>query len=397
MKTESSFKPRAINKINCSIALLMLATTVSFAADPTQQPLLHSSDITYLGSFKLPRPASGDSVGSFDYGGMALAVSEDGKSLYVGGHVWNLSLGQVAIPNIGGTASLIKAPVDVPGSVGSGTTELSGALVYNGRLIVQKRIPYDTDGSGPTHAVGATNISGFSSFSRMANLDSAAFGNGFMGLIPQEWQPLLGGPAFSGSGSMSINSISANGPTFYVFNPADVNVKTSIPSIPLMYYTLANPLADPNKANDLYSRSDYYTAGIVFPSGTRSVLYIGRHGYGSPTYKKDDGGCGGSGGEGGAPYRRQITAFDANDLLAVKNGTKKPYEVRPYEWWTAPGPQDKCAKFKFAGLAYDPISRKIYVSLDYGESPEIHVWQVSGTAGVAPPSSLSSPSNLRVQ
>lgn len=374
-------------------------TTVSLATDPTQQPLLYSADITYLGSFKLPRPATGSSAGSFDYGGMALAVSADGKTLYVGGHVYNQSLGQVTIPNIGGTASLIQAPVSIPGSVGSGATELSGALIYNGRLIVQKRIPYDTSGTGSTHAVGNLNISGFSSFSRMDNLSSAQFGNGYMGVIPTEWRSLLGGPAFSGNSVMSINSMCSNGPSFYVFNPDDVNNKSPIPSTPLMHYPLSNPLANPNSANDLFSRADQYNAGIVFPSGTRSVLFFSRHGYGSPTYKQDDGGCGGSSGEGAAPYRRQITAFDANDLLAVKNGTKKPYEIKPYAWWEVPGPKDSCGKFTYSGLVYDPISRRIYAALDYGESPAIHVWQVSGsgTAGVVSPSTLSSPNNLRIQ
>lgn len=376
-----------------------MLSTISLAADPTQQPLLYSADITYLGSFNLPRPATGSSTGSFDYGGMALAVSADGKTLYVGGHVYNQSLGQVTIPNIGSTASLIQAPVSIPGSVGSGTTELSGALIYNSRLIVQKRIPYDTSGTGTTHAAGNLNISGFSSFSRMANIDSAQFSNGYMGVIPTEWQSFLGGPAFAGNSVMSINSMCSNGPSFYVFNPNDINNKSPIPSTPLMYYPLSNPLANPNSANDLFSRADQYNAGIVFPSGTRSVLFFSRHGYGNPTYKQDDGGCGGSSGEGAAPYRRQITAFDANDLLAVKNGTKKPYEVKPYAWWEVPGPKDSCGKFTYSGLAYDPISRRIYATLSYGESPTIHVWQVSGsdTTSIVSPPTLSAPTNLQIQ
>jgi hypothetical protein len=379
-----------------------MVSTLGHAADPTQQPLLDSSDITYLGSFKLPRPAYGSSKGSFDYGGMGLAVSADSKTLYVGGHVYNQSLGRVAIPEpIGGTASLIQAPTYVPGSIGSGgsSPELSGALVYNGRLIVQKRIYYDTSGSRPTHAAGNLNISGFSSFKQVANLESGAqFGNGYMGIIPPEWRSLLGGPAFLGNSVMSINGSCSNGPSFFVFNPDDVNVKSPIPSIPLMYYPLSNPLANPDYANDLFSRADQYNAGIVFPSGTRSVLFFSRHGYGRPTYKTNDG-CGGEHGEGAAPYRRQITAFDAKDLLAVKNGKKKPYEVRPYAWWTVPGPTDSCGSFTYSGLAYAPISRRIYAALDYGESPKIHVWKVSGDPGDSPTPDVdppSPPTNLRV-
>ena len=330
---------------------------------------------------------------------MGLAVSADGETLYVGGHVYNESLGRVTIPEpIGGTANLIQAPVAIPGTVGSGgtTTELAGVLVYNNRLIVQKRIWFDTSGNGPTHAVGNLDISGFSSFSRLGNISSAQFGNGYMGLIPPEWQNLLGGPAFTGNSVMSINSLCSNGPSFFVFNPDDVGVVSPIPSIPLMYYPLSNPLADPNSANDLFSRADQYNAGIVFPSGTRSILFFSRHAYGNPTYKQDDGGCGGSNGEGGAPYRRQITAFDANDLLAVRNGSKQPYEIQPYDWWGSSRLQDKCAKFAYSGLAYDPNSRKIYGAIDYGDLPEIHVWQVASLPNNDPSPNFSSPTNLRI-
>jgi hypothetical protein len=398
MKTKYLFKA---GRISSCIMVLWMMSALSYAADPTQQPLLSASDITYIGSFALPRPGTGESSQSFDYGGMGLAVSEDGNSLYVGGHVYNQSLGRVSIPNpIGGTASLIQAPKSVPGSVGSSgtSTELAGALVYNGRLIVQKRIPYDNSGSGPTHAVGNLNISGFSSFSRMSNLNSAQFGNGYMGIIPPEWRSLLGGPAFAGNSVMSINSLCSNGPSFYVFNPDNVG-SGSIPSIPLMYFPLSNPLANPGSTNDLFSRADQYNAGIVFPSGTRSVLFWSRHGYGRPTYKQDDG-CGGGQGEGARPYRRQITAFDANDLLAVKNGKKSPYSIRPYAWWTVPGPSDSCGKFSYSGLAYDPISRRVFACLSYGSSPRVHVWQVKGasedTSGIVPKQNLSAPTNLRV-
>ena len=370
-----------------------LITSSASAADPTTQPLLYSSDVEYLGSFKLPRPATGESSGSFDYGGMALAIGADGQSLYVGGHKYNQSLGRVVIPQtLGGTATLIQKPVSVPGSVGSsGANELSGAFVYHGRLIVQKRITYDNSGGGKTHAVGSLNISGFSSFSRMANINSAQFASGYMGPIPPEWQSLLGGPAFAGNSLMSIISLCSNGPSFFVFDPDDVGVKSPIPSTPLMYYPIDHPLADTTKANDLLSRADQYNAGIVFPPGTRSVLFFSRHGYGPHTYKQDDG-CGGEQGEGAKPYRRQVTAFDANDLLAVKNGTKQPYEIRPYTWWELSGPQDSCGKFQASGLAYDPATNRIYAALYYGSNPQIHVWRVNAPIQ----GQLPAPYNLKI-
>ncbi len=193
--------------------------------------------------------------------------------------------------------------------------------------------------------------------------------------IPSEWQGLLGGPAFAGNNSMSIISQGTSGPSFYVFNPDDVGRANPIPTDPLMYFPLDHPLANDNVANDLFSRSDQYNAGILFPSGTRSVLFIGRHGYGPHTYKVDDG-CGGASGEGAAPYRVQVTAFDANDLLAVKNGKKQPYDIRPYAWWTLPGEFGSCAQLAYSGLAYDDVNRKLYVAPYASSSPKVYVYSV---------------------
>jgi hypothetical protein len=128
------------------------------------------------------------------------------------------------------------------------------------------------------------------------------------------------------------------------------------------------------------------------------VLFVHRQGYGNPTYKLDDG-CSGIGGEGSAPYRRQVTAFDANDLLAVKRGTKQPYQVQPYAFWTLPGPSSSCATFSGYTdggycLAYDHATRRIYAVLDQGEQPGVHVWQV---AAGSPTPAPSAPSNPRAQ
>lgn len=72
LKANSCLKGGA-TKMSCILALAMVPCMAAIS-DPTQQPLLHSSDITYLGSFYLPRPATGVASGSFDYGGMGLAV-----------------------------------------------------------------------------------------------------------------------------------------------------------------------------------------------------------------------------------------------------------------------------------------------------------------------------------
>ena len=175
---------------------------------------------------------------------------------------------------------------------------------------------------------------------------------------------------------MSINAQCSNGPSFYVFDPDDVGVEDPIPTIELMKFPYPDDmLDDPDVANNYYSRADQENAGIVFPSGTRSVLFWSKHGYGTPTYKVDDG-CGGEGGEGAAPYRYQITAFDATQLYEVKLGIRASTACTPYAWWTVPGISDTCAKFAYSGLVYDPATRRIYACVDYAEDPHVDVWEV---------------------
>ncbi|MGE3864481.1 MAG: hypothetical protein AB7F71_21935, partial [Burkholderiaceae bacterium] len=109
--------------------------------------------------------------------------------------------------------------------------------------------------------------------------------------------------------------------------------------------------------------------GVVFPSGSNSVLFIGRHGTG--TY------CYGEGGENGVcydpavaykgphayPYRYQIWAYDANDLADVKAGKKLAYELQPYSTWAIDLPYEASSNSReINGVAYDPSSRTMYLS-----------------------------------
>jgi hypothetical protein len=87
---------------------------------------------------------------------------------------------------------------------------------------------------------------------------------------------------------------------------------------------------------------------MVFPSGSRSLLYFGTQGIGKfcygegtsdpslngkPTpdgtiwcYDPDNS----SKGTHAYPYVPEVWAYDARDLLAVRRGLKKPWQVKPY-------------------------------------------------------------------
>ena len=114
-------------------------------------------------------------------------------------------------------------------------------------------------------------------------------------------------------------------------------------------------------------RSDQANAGMVFPSGTRSVLFFYRHGnsfcYGTAEQCGNDP-CSPYHGEHGYPYQRNIMAFDANDLLAVKNGSMANHEVEPYDVWEAPDAQGSCDGYMYSAIAYDDANRKVYVGTE---------------------------------
>jgi hypothetical protein len=362
-------------------------------AAQTALPRLQSTDMSYLGYFTVPQGTGA----TFSYGGMGLAMGPDGASLYYGGHAFEQALGRISIPAIGGTASIITQPTGVPGSTGGeNATELAGALVWNNRLLVTKRNKYSAGAYNGVITAGSTSISGFGPMRGFAGRDGHFFG--YMGIIPPEWRSAFGAPCFIGNGVMSIVSACTNGPSFYAFDPDDVNVVSPVPNFECMAFPYPNAIASPNSANNTFSRADYDNA-MIFPDGFRTVLWIHRHGYGSPTYKIDDG-CGGKDGEGAAPYRRQVDAFDVNDLLAVRNGTKRPYEVRPYAWWVLPGPTDNCSRlsgYRDGGYCFtwDPASRRMFGVVDQGENRRVHVWRLAaGGATTSPPP--AAPSNLKV-
>ena len=148
--------------------------------------------------------------------------------------------------------------------------------------------------------------------------------------------------------------------------------------------------------------------GLVFPSHSRSVLFFGTQGiggfcYGQGTsdpslagqpvpgstgviycYDPDDS----YKGTHAYPYTAMVWAYDANDLLAVKQGQKQPWEVKPYATWTLPLP---FTSPRIGGAAYDPATGKIYVSQQFGNGtdPVMHVFTVKTPIS----SALSLPTN----
>jgi hypothetical protein len=349
-------------------------------------PRLTQSALTYVGAFRVPHQ---DNLGNpLGYSGHALAVDPANQALYFGGHDWYQQLCEIGIPatiDLSQTAAILQNCSDVTegrlGEVDDGSVKLGGALVYNDRLIVSAYGYYDADANQVrSHFASGTDLSQTGDIQGPFQVgDWAGIVSGYMALIPPEWQPALGGPALAGNCCLAIISRTSYGPAVSVFDPDAVGSLEPVPATPLLVYPSDHPLAGWDATNPAFNGSTQIV-GVAFPTGTRSLLFFGRHGAGEFCY--------GTGeecndpvdpykGTHAYPYVHQVWAYDALDLLAVKNGQLQPWEVQPYALWQL-DEMDSSGSATISGAAYDPASGRVFITERFGEDPVVHVYQIAG-------------------
>lgn len=437
-----------------TLVFLILPNFV-FAVDK----LLQQSDLEYLGAFRGPNYWGGNDCYSLAYGGISMAYNPNHDSLFVSGITQCNNVTEITIPQLVNSSNLSalngasfanaipyffdptegnRSNLGAGGATISGSISNRGLLVYGDKLIGTSKVYYDgAYAQRLTHFTHSLELSQ-SSFAGNFELDVNIFKGvlpGYLGLIPAEYQTLLGGKVITGMGFGSIATASSYGPSVTVFDPDDFNMQTSATAIPLQYYdsaahSLPGGYYDNNQPANIYTSTGDVVGGVVFPSGTRSVMFFGTHGtsntdgyacYGIPVAtleqaytsgppyllnnrrhncgtNQEENCCynpqGGGKGVNSYPYVNQIWAYDVNDLIAVKNGTKHPWENVPYAVWN---PTLPTAGRQIISAAYDPLTRRIFVAQEFadGTSPVFHVFQVnlSGTSDSTPP---TAPSGLSV-
>ncbi len=371
---------------------------------PTALPLIGAEAITHLGAFALPQGDFGES--RFSYGGTAIAAHrQDGATtLFLGGHAHQPEqIAQVRVPaQLGSGGSLPVATVlqpfaDITDSALPGGSLVYGLLPDGTDLIVTASEYYDADGSQQvSHGRSSMDLSSAGDFSGFGGFDSVAPSRsvgGYMTPVPIEWQAALGGTALTGQCCLPIISATSAGPSITVFDPTDVGTVDEVPGNTLIWYPISNPLASEITQNDLFNLATV-VPGVAFPPGTRSILFIGRHGtgpycYGSGTSDPDLHGLptgdgtdiwcydptDGSKGTHAYPYRHQVWAYDATELLEVRSGGLEPWEVRPYAVWELEGLTDS-GDATIVGAGFDPVQGRLYVTENYGEEPHVHVFRI---------------------
>jgi hypothetical protein len=379
--------------------------------------------MTYLGAFRMPDT---DPLGtsSFLYGGRGLTPYHDpatGKyTLLLQGHAQkDGQVAQVEVPasfvKSSDWASLQMAVVrqkfaDVTDGklATAGDTyngmPVYGMLVYNSRLIVGVAQAYGSN-QVASHGVSTLNLSATNDFKGFypfnASAPPRALG-GHMTPIPAEWQSALGGTALTGNCCLSIIGATSSGPSVTVFNADNVGTANPIPGKTVLFYPLSNPVcgsqgceATQNNIFNLTTR----VVGVAFPPGTRSVLFIGGHGTGPYCYgtaaECNDPALPDNKGPHAQPYRYQVWAYDANDLLAVKNAQKQTWAPKPYAIWVLPEMTHTAVNIMGAG--YDPQTGEFFIAQDYGMKPRIDVYKINAPGSTIDTVSPNPPTALTVQ
>ena len=404
---------------------VLLASNVS-AVDK----LLQSSDITYVGSFRVPHESYGPS--SFEFGGGQAAYYPAHDSLFLTGSINSFHVAEVSIPTprAGSLASMNVASVlqnfSDPTEGRSGNIMAGGAccvangvkpgglLVYNGKLIGTSFSYYDPE---PYYAVRSHYTSGLNlaqnDASGMFELSGlpltregthgASFASGWMTEIPAPYQSSLGATHITGNGSLNKINRTSFGPSAFAANLGQLGVTVPLPATPLFYYTEAHPSIGQWRGGAGTYQTSWNGTGIIrgmaWPAGSRSILYIGLIGTGAFCY--------GTGaecndpkspyqGNHAYPYIYRVWAYDVNDLIASKNGTKKPWDVVPYATWELVSPFGftSYADMGAGGVAYDPRTRRLFIAQPQadGSFPVVNVYSVNVEATLAP----TPPTNLRI-
>ncbi len=454
--------------------LILLAPCISKAADK----LLQQSDFTYLGAFRVPKSdMGGPKYQGLAYGGSVIAYNPAHNSLFIVGHDQNQEVGEISIPEIINslkisdlkTARVIQnladitegniAHLGIDGEAIVNGAKIGGLLVYGNHLIGSAYAYYD----GGHKAVRSHFISGLTTIaagdfkgmfelgSKSAPIPQAGFVAGYMTPIPSDWQEKLGGKVLTGMSSIAVVGRTSSGPAAFAFDPDKLG-STPAPASALLYYPIDHQTIGTYYTSQTLYNKGSHQSGLVFPAGTRSIIYTGRQGLGKACYgpgttiESEQGNrydspspnntCMGkvmtdtadpccydpvtlSKGAHAYPYDNYVWVYDAQDFERVKNGGRivdnpspnlvasvspdstaayRPWDIKPYAHWELPFPIKQRGYSIFSGAsAYDETTKRLYlveVQTDtdgYGSHnwPIIHVYKLNtGASSALAPSSL---------
>ena len=399
--------------------------------DTTRLPLFASGDMVYLGAFQVPTGQAGSST--FEYGGKALTYNPARNSLFMAANVNDgLHVSEVSIPAVlANGKSLSSMPVasvlqpfvdlgrlltiDASGNAITPTLDyenlsIGGLLVAGGGLTGGMYMGYtgaEPENSRNSHfrtsslnlaTLTASNVQGLIDVRHSADAVDSRIRGGYMAEVPEMWRPYIGSQYVTGAAGQNRIQFSSSGPALFGFDA--VNPKGSSASA-LVSYPSGHALQWSNSISEGPKRIFNGTTkvdGVAFVPGTRSVIFIGSNGLSSIGY--GDGALfndqarpySGYHSQNGV-YAYQIWAYDIDDFMAVRNGTKASWDLRPTSVLNFDLPIPEASKY-LGGVAFDAATNRLYVSQNEAgpsDTPVIHVYQLGRqTAATSTPAAQRS-------
>lgn len=415
--------------------------------------LLQKSNFTYNGAFRVPQGNLGGESATFNSlaNGSVIALNRSAGTLYIHGKGSEKMITEISIPdpviseNVSSlpTASVVRQPADLTSgnynklSV-AGTDVANGGfpggfMLYNNRIIGSAYAYYDQNNGYRSHFAASPTWDANKDFTGLVPLGdpplysvvNGGFVGGYMTEIPDEWKERLGGPALTGKGALAVINRSSMGPCAWVFDPDDIGTETPpIQATPVVGYTVEHPTLGTYEGPSMLYNMGVAINGIIFPPGTDSVLFFGRHGlgadglgtgcYGPGTDDPSEAGrtatsvpntCHGNVIEGtkvccydpvlfdagnhAYPYVHKVWAYDAHDFQKVVDGdinpetgvAYKPWDIVPYDSWTLDPLPFAQGRYEIRGAAYDPASSTLYITalgetVGYETFPIVHAYTV---------------------
>ena len=209
-------------------------------ANPDELPLLKEADLKYVGAFRLPGETWGEHT--FAYGGTALAVNPENRSLFLVGHDHHQEVAEVSIPDklVNGekvedlpTASFVqpfsKTLNRVPKWTLKNNVKVGGLLVVDKKLYGTAYVYYD----GPGEAVDShfvfetTKLSSSIKGLFPVGKHGAGFVAGYMTEVPDEWRSKFGRPYLTGQAALAVIGRTSSGPAAFGFDPKELGVASA--------------------------------------------------------------------------------------------------------------------------------------------------------------------------
>jgi len=391
------------------VSLLGFSSNVYSGSDQTNNsltlPLVNISSVTYEGGFRLPSGQFGESNRStHSYSTGPIAFNPANNSLYTISHDVQQGVGEFRIPKIVksdnprafNTATVLQnfRPFHENGSALTGINNffrITGMALANNKLIVNYMSWYDAPGTetDTTVVFQTPNDLANSNIIGPFQLDGAAHAAGWLTPIPQEWRNALGGDHIAGHAHGSIASRLSIGPPAHILKVSDLTSATQgqpISTFAALDFSLSAPLYDKDiydlettsrediaynvdGQNKLWTQITGASFGMIIP-GTGTYMTLGfaggfHSGLGYKITQSDGNVCGGPCSYDPDDVYNHYWLWKVSDMVKVKNGVLAASDLRPYKYGVF---DTRGNKAELKGAAYDPATKRLYVSLQRGDT-----------------------------